>query len=62
MSKASPKTAQDIQDDILRKMSAKRKIQLTWELSSFLLKLGQKNDRNRIAVKKNCQDPGKIKN
>lgn len=35
------KSAQDIQDDIFRKMSTQRKFQLTSDFSMFLLKLNR---------------------
>jgi len=37
------KTAQDMQDEIFRKMSAARKIRLSSELTSFCLKLNSLN-------------------
>lgn len=37
------KTAQDIQDEIFRKMSASKKIKLVSDLSSFCLKLNRLN-------------------
>jgi len=41
--KKANKTAQDIQDEIFRKMSADRKIKLSLELSDFCLKLNSLN-------------------
>lgn len=42
----STKSAQDIQDDIFRKMSAEKKIKLTAEFTSALISLNRKNNRN----------------
>ncbi len=41
--KKDKKTAQEIQDEIFRKMPAEKKIKLTCELSSFCLKLNSLN-------------------
>jgi len=41
--KKANKTAQDVQDDIFRKMSADKKIKLSSELASFCLKLNSLN-------------------
>ena len=41
------KTAQEMQDEIFRKMSADKKIRLTSELASFCLKLNSLNGNNR---------------
>ncbi len=64
MPKTAVKTAQDIQDDILRKMSVKQRLQLTWEFSSFLLKLNQLNKSDGIFshTEKNSRNSGKNRN
>jgi len=41
------KTAQEIQDEIFRKMSASKKVKLTSELTSFCLKLNSHNGNNK---------------
>ena len=41
------KTAQDIQDEIFRKMSATKKIKLALEWSLFCLKLNRLNENKR---------------
>ncbi len=41
------KTAQEVQDEIFRKMSAERKIKLSLELASFCLKLNSLNGNNK---------------
>lgn len=41
------KSAQDIQDEIFRKMPADKKIRLTFAVSSFCLKLNNLNGRNK---------------
>ena len=47
MSKTAAKTAQDIQDDIFRRMSATEKIKLTWDFSRYLImKLGKKQRKD----------------
>jgi hypothetical protein len=45
--KKSRKMAQDIQDDIFRKMPAERKIKLSCELTAFCLKLNSLNGANK---------------
>lgn len=53
MSKAAVKTAQDIQDNIFRRMSAAEKIKLTWDFSRYLMGLNKKwkNGIQRISRK-----------
>jgi len=41
------KTAQEIQDEIFRKMSASKKIRLTAQLTELCLKLNSLNGNNR---------------
>lgn len=41
------KSAQEIQDEIFRKMSADKKIKLTFAMSNFCLKLNNLNGRNK---------------
>jgi len=41
------KSAQEIQDEIFRKMSANRKIKLASDLTMFCLKLSRLNANNR---------------
>lgn len=41
------KTAQEIQDDIFRKMPAEKKIKLSCELTGFCLKLNSLNGDNK---------------
>lgn len=41
------KSAQEIQDEIFRKMSASKKIKLASELTMFCLKLNRLNNGNR---------------
>jgi len=43
MKKETKKTAQELQDEIFKKMSAERKIKLSLELTSFCLKLNSLN-------------------
>ena len=51
------KTAQEVQDNIFRKMSAEEKIKLTSEFSSFCLKLNKLNKYgNRKAFNKNSKN------
>jgi len=51
------KTAQEIQDNIFRKMPAEGKIKLTSEFSSFCLKLNKLNKHgNRKAFGKNSKN------
>lgn len=49
MEKEEKKTAQEIQDEIFRKMPVEKKIRLTCELSSFCLKLNSlsRNDKSK---------------
>lgn len=44
---AEKKSAQEIQDEIFRKMSAERKISLASDFSMFCLKLNRLNGRNK---------------
>ena len=64
MAKAAIKTAQDIQDDIFRRMPIEKKLRLIGEFSSFLLKLNRLNKDNDVfrAVEKNRWNSGKAKN
>ncbi|MBU3901638.1 hypothetical protein KJ590_00335 [Patescibacteria group bacterium] len=48
MSKSAIKTAQDIQDDIFRRMSASEKIKLTWDFSRHLMMESGKKQRNDL--------------
>lgn len=43
MKKETKKTAQELQDEIFKKMPAERKIKLSSELTSFCLKLNSLN-------------------
>lgn len=45
--KKKKKTAQEIQDDVFRKMPAEKKLRLAFELSSFCLKLNSLNGNIR---------------
>lgn len=62
MSKSEAKTAQDIQDNIFRRMSVSEKIRLTWDFSQHLMglnkkwkngiqRIGRKNRKNFIRPK-----------
>ena len=41
MLKSAARTAQDIQDDMFRRMSAGKKVKLTWDFSLHLMKLNR---------------------
>ncbi|MCX6731447.1 MAG: hypothetical protein NTX55_00430 [Candidatus Parcubacteria bacterium] len=45
----SKKSAQDIQDEIFRKMSAERKIKLTSDFSMFILELNKIGNYGRFS-------------
>lgn len=47
------KTAQEIQDDIFKKMSADRKIKLALDLSKFCLKLNKLNGNRKTPYQNN---------
>lgn len=47
MSKFNKKTVQEIQDEIFRKMTPDKKIQLAFAMGSFCLKLNNLNGRNK---------------
>ena len=52
------KSAQEIQDDIFRRMSADKKLNLTSDFSMFILRLNKLNKDNGFpkAISKNCKD------
>ncbi len=47
MEKVKKNSAQEIQDEIFRKMPADKKIKLTFAMSNFCLKLNDLNGRNK---------------